>query len=177
MSLAEMLDVYWLYAWWASIRRGRWAVFALTVLLALGGHAARAAAGGGPGDRAHQPARLAALAGDRLGLRRPRHAAADGGVLGLLLPARRDRTEDQPVRDHARGGGDLRRPPTPSEIVRAGLRSLPGGQLQAAQALGMTRGQALRLVLLPQALRRMLPSLVNQLASTIKQTSLVPSSA
>ncbi|SEL39529.1 polar amino acid transport system permease protein [Roseateles sp. YR242] len=59
-----------------------------------------------------------------------------------------------------------------AEIVRAGLQALPAGQAQAAQALGMSRLQALRLVLLPQALRQMLPSLVNQLASTIKQTSL-----
>jgi polar amino acid transport system permease protein len=59
-----------------------------------------------------------------------------------------------------------------AEIVRAGLQALPTGQAQAAQALGMSRLQTLRLVLLPQAFRQMLPSLVNQLASTIKQTSL-----
>lgn len=59
-----------------------------------------------------------------------------------------------------------------AEIVRAGLQALPAGQWQAAEALGMSRGQALRLILLPQALRQMLPSLVNQLASTIKATSL-----
>lgn len=59
-----------------------------------------------------------------------------------------------------------------AEIVRAGLQALPAGQTQAAQALGLSRWQALRLVLLPQALRHMLPSLVNQFASTIKETSL-----
>jgi len=59
-----------------------------------------------------------------------------------------------------------------AEIVRAGLQSLPSGQRLAAEALGMSRGQSLRLVLLPQALRHMLPSLVNQFASTIKETSL-----
>lgn len=59
-----------------------------------------------------------------------------------------------------------------AEIVRAGLQALPAGQLEAAHSLGMSRGQALRWVLLPQALRHMLPSLVNQFVSTIKETSL-----
>lgn len=59
-----------------------------------------------------------------------------------------------------------------AEIVRAGLQALPLGQAQAARALGMSRAQRLRLVLLPQALRHMRPSLVNQFVSTIKQTSL-----
>lgn len=59
-----------------------------------------------------------------------------------------------------------------AEIVRAGLQALPKGQMAAALSLGMTRGQALRLVLLPQALRQMLPSLINEFISTIKATSL-----
>jgi polar amino acid transport system permease protein len=59
-----------------------------------------------------------------------------------------------------------------AEIVRAGLQALPTGQLQAARSLGMSEAQAMRLVLLPQALRHMLPSLVNQFISTIKETSL-----
>jgi polar amino acid transport system permease protein len=59
-----------------------------------------------------------------------------------------------------------------AEIVNAGLRALPRGQLQAALSLGLTRGQALRGVLLPQALRHMLPSLINQFVATIKATSL-----
>src|SRR6218665_2203044 len=59
-----------------------------------------------------------------------------------------------------------------AEIVRAGLQALPPGQTQAARALGMRRAQLLRLVLLPQALRHMRPSLVHQFVSTIKQTSL-----
>lgn len=59
-----------------------------------------------------------------------------------------------------------------AEIVRAGLQSLPPGQRAAAKALGMSEGQVLRLILLPQALRHMLPSLVSQFASTIKETSL-----
>jgi len=59
-----------------------------------------------------------------------------------------------------------------AEIVRAGLQALPKGQMAAARSLGMSHGQALRLILLPQALRPMLPSLVNQFVSTIKETSL-----
>jgi polar amino acid transport system permease protein len=59
-----------------------------------------------------------------------------------------------------------------AEIVHAGLQALPRGQLQAAMSLGLTRGQALRGVLLPQALRHMLPSLLNQFVATIKETSL-----
>ncbi|HLO92792.1 MAG TPA: amino acid ABC transporter permease [Burkholderiaceae bacterium] len=59
-----------------------------------------------------------------------------------------------------------------AEIVRSGLQALPAGQLEAAHSLGMSRGQALRWILLPQALRHMLPSLVNQFVSTIKETSL-----
>lgn len=59
-----------------------------------------------------------------------------------------------------------------AEIVHAGLQALPRGQLQAATSLGMRRTQALRHVLLPQALRHMLPSLINQFVATIKETSL-----
>lgn len=59
-----------------------------------------------------------------------------------------------------------------AEIVRAGIQAIPTGQLQAAQALGMSRWRSMRYVVLPQALRYMLPSLVNQFVSTIKETSL-----
>ena len=59
-----------------------------------------------------------------------------------------------------------------AEIVRAGIQAIPTGQLQAAQALGMSRWQSMRYVVLPQALRYMWPSLVNQFVSTIKETSL-----
>jgi polar amino acid transport system permease protein len=59
-----------------------------------------------------------------------------------------------------------------AEIVRAGIRGLPRGQMETARALGLDYGRAMRLVVLPQALRSMLPSLVNQFVSTIKETSL-----
>jgi len=59
-----------------------------------------------------------------------------------------------------------------AEIVRAGIRAVPRGQLDAARSLGLGPLQALRFVVLPQALRPMLPSLVNQFVATIKATSL-----
>lgn len=58
-----------------------------------------------------------------------------------------------------------------AEIVRAGVRSLPRGQAEAAYALGMSRGQVQRSVLLPQAYLRMLPSLVSQLVTVLKDTA------
>jgi polar amino acid transport system permease protein len=59
-----------------------------------------------------------------------------------------------------------------AEIVAAGIRSLPKGQLESARSLGLSYPQALRLVVLPQTLRNGLPSIVSQLVSTIKATSL-----
>ncbi|MFC3457946.1 MULTISPECIES: amino acid ABC transporter permease [Massilia] len=59
-----------------------------------------------------------------------------------------------------------------AEIVAAGLKALPKGQMESARSLGLSYIQSLRLVALPQALRHVLPSLVNQLVATIKATSL-----
>lgn len=59
-----------------------------------------------------------------------------------------------------------------AEILRAGITSLPVGQSEAAYAIGLTRGQTLRTILLPQAVRRMLPSIVSQLVVLLKDTSL-----
>jgi polar amino acid transport system permease protein len=59
-----------------------------------------------------------------------------------------------------------------AEIVRAGIQGLPPGQLECARSLGLSWPRAMRLVILPQALRHMLPSLVNQFIATIKETSL-----
>ncbi len=58
-----------------------------------------------------------------------------------------------------------------AEVIRAGVLSLPKGQAEAAYAVGMTRGQAQRLVVLPQAVSRMLPSLVAQGVVVLKDTS------
>jgi len=59
-----------------------------------------------------------------------------------------------------------------SEIVRAGIESLPRGQMEAARAVGLTYMQAMRRVVLPQALYNMVPAMLSQFVSTIKETSL-----
>ena len=59
-----------------------------------------------------------------------------------------------------------------AEIVRAGILALPKGQSEAAMSVGLTRGQTLRVVLLPQAVRIMLPALISQLVVLLKDTSL-----
>jgi glutamate transport system permease protein len=59
-----------------------------------------------------------------------------------------------------------------AEIIRSGVAALPKGQSEAAYAVGLTRGQALRLILLPQAFRIMLPALISQLVVVLKDTSL-----
>jgi His/Glu/Gln/Arg/opine family amino acid ABC transporter permease subunit len=60
-----------------------------------------------------------------------------------------------------------------SEIMRAAIESIDKGQMEAARSLGMSHAQALAWVILPQAARRMLPPLVNELAALAKDTSLV----
>lgn len=60
-----------------------------------------------------------------------------------------------------------------SEIMRAGIQSIPRGQVFAGQALGMRYGQNMRLVVLPQALRNMLPVLLTQTIILFQDTSLV----
>jgi polar amino acid transport system permease protein len=59
-----------------------------------------------------------------------------------------------------------------AEIVRAGIQGIPRGQSESARALGLSYWQAMRAVILPQALRNMLPSLVAQFVTTLKETSL-----
>lgn len=60
-----------------------------------------------------------------------------------------------------------------AEIMRAGIQSLEKGQGEAAAALGLPNAKAMRLVILPQALRRMVPATVSQLITLTKDTSLV----
>lgn len=60
-----------------------------------------------------------------------------------------------------------------SEIVRAGIQSVPKGQAYAAEALGMTYGQNMQLVVLPQAFRNMIPVFMTQTIILFQDTSLV----
>lgn len=59
-----------------------------------------------------------------------------------------------------------------AELVRSGVHALPRGQTEAGLAIGLTRGQTLRAILLPQAIRAMLPALVSQLVVVLKDTAL-----
>lgn len=60
-----------------------------------------------------------------------------------------------------------------SEIIRAGIESIDVGQWEAAQVLGLTRSQQLRGVILPQAVRNVLPALVNEMVDLLKESALV----
>lgn len=59
-----------------------------------------------------------------------------------------------------------------AEIVRAGIESLPRGQMEAARSVGLSYMQAMRKVVLPQAIYNMMPAMLSQFVSTIKETSL-----
>ncbi len=59
-----------------------------------------------------------------------------------------------------------------AEIVRAGILSVPRGQVEAATATGLNHGQMMHFVVLPQALRNMIPALVTQFIVLLKDTSL-----
>ena len=60
-----------------------------------------------------------------------------------------------------------------SEIFRAGIQSIEKGQIEAAQSIGLSYFQSLRLVILPQAIRRVLPPLGNDFIAMLKESSLV----
>lgn len=59
------------------------------------------------------------------------------------------------------------------EIFRSGIQSVDRGQLEAARALGFSRTSGMRLVVIPQGVRRVLPALVNQFIALVKESSLV----
>ena len=91
------------------------------------------------------------LAGDAARTFRQEHGAFFSGCLALSLNA----------------GAYI------SEIFRAGIQSIHRGQTQAAYSVGLTHAQAMRFVVLPQAFRRMVPALVNEGITLIKDSSLV----
>ncbi len=60
-----------------------------------------------------------------------------------------------------------------AEIIRAGIQSIDKGQTEAARSIGLTGSQTMRYVILPQAFRRMLPTITNQSIISLKDTSLL----
>jgi polar amino acid transport system permease protein len=60
-----------------------------------------------------------------------------------------------------------------AEVYRAGIEAVPGGQMEAARSLGMSHGQAMRHVIVPQAVRTVIPPLLNDFIALMKDTSLV----
>jgi polar amino acid transport system permease protein len=60
-----------------------------------------------------------------------------------------------------------------AEIIRAGIESISHGQMEAAKALGMTYGQAMRRVIVPQTYKRLIPPIANEFTALIKDTALV----
>ncbi len=60
-----------------------------------------------------------------------------------------------------------------AEIIRAGIQSVDKGQSEAARALGLTYGQTMRQIVLPQAFKTMIPSIINQFIITLKDTSIL----
>lgn len=59
-----------------------------------------------------------------------------------------------------------------AEVVRAGINAIPAGQSEAGYAIGLRRGQLMRLVLVPQAITAMMPAIVSQLVVLLKDTAL-----
>ena len=91
------------------------------------------------------------LAGDAARTFRQEHGAFFSGALALTLNA----------------GAYI------SEIFRAGIQSIARGQTQAGYSLGLTHAQTMKVIVLPQAFRRMVPALVNEGVTLIKDSSLV----
>lgn len=60
-----------------------------------------------------------------------------------------------------------------AEIIRAGIESVDKGQMEASRSLGLSYGKSMRMVVLPQAIRTMIPSIINQFIITLKDTSIL----
>jgi len=60
-----------------------------------------------------------------------------------------------------------------AEIFRAGIQSVDKGQMEAARSLGLSYGKSMRKVILPQAIRTMIPSIINQFIISLKDTSIL----
>ena len=60
-----------------------------------------------------------------------------------------------------------------AEVYRAGIEAVPAGQMEAARSIGMSHGQAMRNVIVPQAIRKVFPPLLNDFIALMKDTTLV----
>jgi polar amino acid transport system permease protein len=60
-----------------------------------------------------------------------------------------------------------------AEVYRAGIEAVPPGQMEAARSLGMSHGQAMRYIIVPQAVRKVIPPLLNDFIALMKDTSLI----
>jgi polar amino acid transport system permease protein len=60
-----------------------------------------------------------------------------------------------------------------AEVYRAGIEAVPSGQMEAARSLGMSHRQAMRRVIVPQAIRKVIPPLLNDFIALMKDTTLV----
>lgn len=60
-----------------------------------------------------------------------------------------------------------------AEIIRAGIESVDKGQMEASRSLGLNYGLSMRHIVLPQAIRTMIPSIINQFIITLKDTSIL----
>ena len=60
-----------------------------------------------------------------------------------------------------------------AEIIRAGIQSVDKGQMEASRSLGLTYGKSMRLIVIPQAIKTMIPSIINQFIITLKDTSIL----
>ena len=60
-----------------------------------------------------------------------------------------------------------------SEVIRSGIQAVDKGQMEAARSLGMSRGMAMRLIIIPQAIRIILPAFCNEFVTLIKETSVL----
>lgn len=90
-------------------------------------------------------------------------------ILGFMLPAGADLSSIS----RAIAAMTLFTAAYVAEIVRGGLQSLPYGQTEAAQALGLPPAKSMRLIILPQALRAVIPAMVGQFISIFKDSSLL----
>lgn len=96
-----------------------------------------------------------------------------GFVLGPAVRDATDKTLDPSMVQRAIAGLALGYGAYLAEIFRAGIQSIDPGQMEAARSLGMNYVQAMRLIVLPQAIRRILPPLGNDLIAMLKDSSLI----